>query len=131
MQKIVIAGSASLQEKVLQWKKYWEEQGATVLAYPNSIPKDSFINDYPKVFTDFFKSITETDTLFIMNENKNGLKGYIGAETFAEMCFAVVQNQIFNKKIEIILLQIPDEKVQSFMEVNLWLQLGWIKIMDK
>ena len=65
-----------------------------------------------------------------MNEDKNGIKGYIGAESFAELCFGVVQNFIYNKNIEIIILQMPDEKVQSYQEIVLWLKLGWIKLYN-
>ncbi|MCD4704858.1 hypothetical protein K8R66_02155, partial [bacterium] len=87
--------------------------------------------DYPQVHKNFFQNITEADVLFIMNEDKNNISGYLGAETFAEMCFGVAQNLIYNKNIEIILLQMPDSKVQSYDEVKLWLKLGWIKLLQK
>ena len=127
-QKVVIAGSASLQERSQFWKKYWEDKGYLVIDHPNLIPKETFLEDYPKVYKDFFKNIVESDILFIMNEDKNDIKGYIGAESFAEMCFGVAQNLIYNKNIEVILLQMPEEKVQSYDEVQLWLKLGWIKL---
>lgn len=66
-----------------------------------------------------------------MNEDKNDIKGYVGAESFAEMCFGVAQNLIYNKNIEVMLLKMPDEKVQSYNEVQLWLKLGWIKLYRK
>jgi len=44
------------------------------------------------------------------------------------MCFGVSQNLIYNKNIEIIILKMPDKKVQSYDEINLWLKLGWIKL---
>ncbi len=127
MKKIVIAGSASLQEKILYWKKTWEDQGFEVIAYPLAIPEENFLERYPTVHVDFFKKITEADILFIMNEDKNGVEGYIGAESFAEMCFGVSQNLIYQKNLEIILLKMPDDKTQSYNEVSLWLKLGWIK----
>ena len=130
MKKIAIAGSASLQEKIKYWKKYWEDNKYIVIDYPSLIPKDSFLKEYPRVYKDFFKNIEETDTLFIMNENKNNITGYIGAATFAEMCFGVAQNVIHSKNIEVILLQIPDKKVQSYDEISLWLKLGWIKLLN-
>lgn len=129
-QKVVIAGSASLQEKVLQWRKFWTDHHYQILAYPEAIPADSFMTDYPKVFRHFFQQIESTDVFFLMNENKNGINGYIGAESFAELAFAVSQNQINNKHLEIIILQMPDPKVQSFQEINLWLQMGWIKLLS-
>jgi len=128
IKKLVIAGSASLQEKVQYWKKYWENLGYEVIDYPSPISKENFLEDYPKVHTDFFKNITKANTLFIMNEDKNDIIGYLGAESFAEMCFGVAQNLLHNKNLEIMLLQMPSEKVQSYEEMLLWLKLGWIKL---
>lgn len=129
--KIVIAGSASLQEKIQYWKKFWEDQGYCVLDYPAPISKKNFLAEYPQVHTDFFKNITQADVLFIMNEDKNNVIGYLGAESFAEMCFGVAQNLLYAKKLEILLLQIPNERVQSYGEIMLWLKLGWVKLYKK
>jgi hypothetical protein len=128
MKKAVIAGSATLQEKVQYWKKVWEDKGYLVSSYPSPIPKETFLEEYPKAHTQFFKNITEANILFVMNEDKNGIVGYLGAESFAEMCFGVAQNLINNKNIEVILLQMPDKRVQSYDEIILWLKLGWIKL---
>lgn len=129
--RVVIAGSASLPEKIQSWKKYWEDRGYCVTDYPVPINKENFLTEYPKVHTDFFQKITEADILFVMNEDKNGIVGYLGAESFAEMCFGVAQNLIYNKNIEVIILQKPSQRVQSYDEVILWLQLGWIKLFRK
>ncbi len=126
--KVVIAGSASLQKKVLFWKKYWEDKGCFVVDYPSPVPEKTFLEEYPQVHKDFFKNIIESDILFVMNEDKNNIKGYLGAESFAEMCFGVVQNLIYNKNIEVMLLQMPERNVQSYDEIILWLKLGWIKV---
>jgi len=126
--KVVIAGSASLQEKVLYWKEFWENQGYCVTDYSAPINKENFLEEYPKVHTDFFRNITEADILFVMNEDKNGITGYLGAESFAEMCFAVAQNLIHNKNMEVMLLKMPEKSVQSYDEIVLWLKLGWIKL---
>lgn len=63
-----------------------------------------------------------------MNEDKNGITGYIGAETFAEMAFGVTQKVVYGKDLEILLLKRPGENVFSFSEIELWLKLGWIKL---
>lgn len=126
--KVVIAGSASLQEKSEFWKRYWEGMGCCVTDCPQPINKENFLEEYPEVYKVFFKNITEADTLFIMNEDRKGIVGYLGAESFAEMCFGVAQNLVYNKKLEIILLQKPGERVQSHEEITLWLKLGWIKL---
>lgn len=128
MKKVVIVGSASLQDKIQYWKKFWEDKGFSVINYPISISKETFLEEYPKIHMDFFKNINETDILFVMNDDKDGIVGYLGAESFAEICFGVAQNLIYNKNIEVILLQMPDKRVQSYDEVNLWLKLNWIKL---
>jgi hypothetical protein len=128
--KVVIAGSASLQEKIQYWKKLWEDNGYFVINYPSPISSESFLVEYPRVHTDFFKNITETDILFVMNEDKNGIVGYLGAESFAETCFGVAQNLVNDKNIKVILLQMPEERVQSYEEISLWLKLGWIKLYN-
>lgn len=128
--KIVIAGSASLQSEVMKWKSYWDNS-SEVIAYPQAIPKETFLQDYPNVHKEFFASIEKADVLFVMNENKKGIVGYIGAETFAEIVFGIAQNSLHNKHIEVILLQMPETKVQSFEEIELWLKLGWIQLFNK
>jgi len=126
--KVVIVSSVSLQEKIEYWKNFWEHKNFKVINRPSLIEKDQFIKKYPKIYKDFFKSIVETDILFVLNEDQKGVKGYLGAESFAEMCFAVAQNLINNKKIEIILLKKPSKEVQSYKEICLWLKLNWISL---
>ncbi len=128
MKRVVIAGSVSLQEKIQYWKKIWEDKGYTVTGYPLPISKENFLEEYPKVHSDFFKNIVEADVLFVMNEDKGGIVGYIGAESFAEMCFGVTQNLVYGKNIEVILFQMPEKGVQSYDEIALWLKLDWIKL---
>lgn len=128
--KLVIVGSVSLQEKSSWWKDHWENAGFEVTNYPSLIPDETFLQEYPRVYKKFFKDLEEADTVFVMNEDKNGVEGYIGAESFAELCFAVTQNVIHGKKIEILLLKMPEEKVQSYKEIELWLKLGWIKLLS-
>jgi len=128
MKKVVIAGSVSLQEKIVFWKKFWEDEGYYVTDYPKKIKDENFLEEYPNVHKNFFKSITEADILFVMNGDKNGIAGYLGAESFGEMCFGVVQNLVYNKKLEVVLLQQPSQNVQSYEEIILWLKLGWIRL---
>ncbi|MBO5095434.1 MAG: hypothetical protein J6B98_00965 [Bacilli bacterium] len=131
MKKIVIAGSAKLQDKVNYWKDKFEKENYQVLDYPKEIDKCSFIDVYPDVHKEFFEKITKTDILFIMNEDKNSIDGYIGAETFAELTFGLSQNLLYGKNIELLILKMPDEKVSCYNEIKLWLELGWIKIYNK
>lgn len=131
MKKVVIVWSSSLQEKFHYRKQFWENKGYSIINYPIPIPKETFLEEYPEVHINFYKDITQTDILFVMNEDKNGIIGYIGAESFGEMCFGLSQNLLYNKNIEIILLQLPENKVQCYEEINLRIHLNWIKILNK
>lgn len=129
--KVVIAGSVNLKKEIEQWVEWWGNKGFLVTNYPKVINRDNFVALYPEVHKDFFKDISEADIVFIANEDKNGIEGYIGAETFAELAFAVSQNLVYGKNIEVVLAKMPSEKVQSIDEIKLYLDLGWIKIIDK
>ena len=72
MQKVVIVGSAKLQNDINYWKQKFSDNNYEVLDYPTEIKKEKFMELYPNVHKDFFENITKTDILFIMNEDKNG-----------------------------------------------------------
>ncbi len=127
MKKVVIAGSAKLQKDINYWKQKFSDDNYVVLDYPKAIEKEKFMELYPSVHKEFFENITKTDVLFIMNEDKNGKIGYIGAETFAELAFGLAQKLVYNKKIELVILKMPDRNIQCYEEINLWLKLGWIR----
>lgn len=130
MKKVVIAGSASLQDEIMKWREYWENQeNHLVINYPVPIEKENFANEYPKVHKEFFESILKADILFIANEDKKGIQGYIGAEVFAELVYGLMQNFLSNHKVEVILAKMPSSDVQSFEEVELWMELGWIRVL--
>ena len=128
--KVVIAGSASLQNEVSKWKRYWsEKENHVVIDFPLAIKSKDFTKIYPNVHKNFFRNILKADILFIANEDKKGISGYIGAEVFAELVYGMMQNLISKQKIKIILAKNPSSKVQSFEEIKLWLKLGWIKVL--
>ena len=128
MKKVVIAGSSKLQDKINMWRNKFIELGYNVIDYPEEIDDDNFMNLYPDIHKTFFKNITNTDILFIMNEDKDNIEGYIGAESYAELTFGLAQNLIYNKNIELIVYKMPCKNVQCYDEVKLWLDLGWIKL---
>ena len=129
---VVIAGSTSLQNETLKWKNYWNsKENHAVIDFPLAIKDKNFIKVYPEVHKKFFRNILKADILFIANEDKNGTRGYIGAEVFAELVYGLMQNLISGQEIKIILAKMSSQKVQSFEEIKLWLQLGWIKIFKK
>ncbi len=131
MKKIVIAGSSKLQDKVNYWVEYFENKNYKVLDYPKAIDKVQFIKLYPNIHKEFFENMTKTDILFIMNEDKNSVIGYIGAETYAELTFGLAQNLVYGKNIELIILKMPSREVQCYDEIKIWLELGWIKLYNE
>ena len=131
MKKVVIAGSAKLQQEIQNWRKFFINKGYEVLDYPKKIDETKFMEVYPNVHKEFFENITKTDMLFIMNEDKNGKSGYIGAESFAELTFGLAQKLVYNKNIELVVLKMPSKDVQCYEEIDLWLKLGWISFYEK
>ncbi len=125
--KVVIAGSSKLQDEIKKWIEYWNnKEGYSVLDYPKAIPQDGFDSLYPDIHKDFFKNITESDILFVANGNKNGIDGYIGYETFAELGFALAQKLVNGKDIKLVLANMPSKEVGCYDEIVLWQKLGWI-----
>ena len=131
MKKIVIAGSAKLQKEANSWLNFFSKKDYEILDYPKSIEKHRFMELYPNILNEFLQNIVKTDVLFIMNEDKNGIVGYIGYETYAELLFGLTQKLIYNKDIELIVLKMPSRDVGCYDEINLWLELGWIKLFEE
>ena len=130
MKKVVIAGSAKLQDKINSWKLFFQNNICEIVDYPKPIAEEKFLELYPNIHKNFFENIIKTDILFIMNEDKNGVEGYIGAESYAELTFGLAQNLVYNKNIDLIILKMPSNKVQCYDEIKLWLEIGWIKLFD-
>lgn len=128
MKKIVIVGSAKLQNDIKYWKQKFSNDNYLVLDYPKVIEKEKFMEVYPDVHRAFFENITKTDALFVMNEDKDGKAGYIGAESFAELAFGLAQKLLYGKNIDLIVLKMPSKEVQCYEEIDLWLKLGWIRL---
>lgn len=128
MKKITISGSAKLQDKINNWRDYFKKLEYEILDYPKPIDSKYFMELYPEIHRKYFENISNSDILFIMNEDKNGIEGYIGAETYAELAYAVTQNLNYGKNIDVVLLKMPSNKIQCYDEIKLWLELGWIKL---
>ena len=131
MKKIVISGSSKLQDKVNYWLEYFKNKNYIILDYPKLIKQENYEKELPEVYEHFYSSLENTDIYFLMNEEKNGIKGYIGASAIAELTYVVILNLIHNKNIEIYILNIPSEDVSSYDEVKFWLDMGWIKLFNK
>lgn len=127
MKKVVISGSGKLQEELITWKKYFEQNGYEVIDYPKQVSKEILKDAYKN----FYESLEKTDVLFLMNEERKGIKGYIGPSSMAEVVYTIMLNQIHNKKIEIYILNMPSKEVICYDEIKLFLENGWIKIYEK
>lgn len=126
--KIVISASASQTEAIEKWIKYWGGEGCEIANYPIGISEEDFVDIYPKVHKDFYRSLFECDIHFIANEDKNGIVGYIGAGVFAELSFSLGLNFSRDKKIDICILKIPDTKSFFCEDIKRWVDLGWVKL---
>ena len=131
MKKIVISGSSKLQDKVNYWLNHFKNKEYQILDYPKLVSLDNYEDELPKIYKDFYSALENTDVYFLMNEEKNGIKGYIGPNSFAELTYVVILNLIHNKNIDIYILNMPSEEVSSYDEVKFWLDQGWIKIYER
>ena len=130
MTKLVISGSAALQDELSALTNELNNS-YEIIDLPKIIPQSNFNELYKKIHKDYLTNITNTDIFLLFNADKNDIEGYIGAESYAELCFAVAQNLIYKKDIQIYIYKMPSSKVQCYNEIVLWLNLGWIKIWNK
>lgn len=131
MKKIVISGSSKLQDKINYYLNYFKDRGFEILDYPKKVEEENLMIDLPKIYNDFYTALENTDVFFLMNEEKNGIEGYIGASAIAELTYVVILNLIHDKNIEIYILNMPSKDVSSYDEVKFWLDIGWIKLYNE
>lgn len=111
--KIAICASISMRDDIIRVKQELEALGHIVdipegIKNPTLFNRENFsekTND--KIQHDLIRKhynvIKENDAILVVNSDKNGIKGYIGGNTFLEMGFAF----ILNKKI-FCLNQLPN-----------------------
>ena len=126
MEKIVISGSAKLQDRI----EYWIEKfkNCEILDYPKLVLKENYKEELPLIYKNFYSNIEKTDIFFLMNEEKNGIKGYIGPSGMSELNYAVILNLIHNKNIKIYILNMPDKSLSCYDEIKNFLDMGWIEL---
>lgn len=78
------------------------------------------------MFRAFYERLAGCDALFVMNEDRDDVVGYVGAATFGELSYAVARNACGHKPIEIVVLQPVGDDVHGCEEIRLWKDLGWI-----
>ena len=131
MKKIVISGSSKLQNEVNYWLDYFKNKNYEILAYPIYVKQEEYQKELSEVYKEFYTAIEHTDEFFLMNEEKNGIKGYIRSSAIAELTYAVILNLIHNKNIDIYILNMPSKEISAYEEVKFWLDMGWIKLFNK
>ncbi|MBO0452408.1 hypothetical protein [Candidatus Enterococcus murrayae] len=124
--KAIISGSTVFQEDYLQLQKDFKDKGVDVIDYPRF--SQNLTAEYPQILTSFFKNIEAADIFFLFNQDKNGVSGRIGAASFSELTYCLMQNLIHNKKIKIILFKEPSKENFCFDEVSLWLENEWVEV---
>lgn len=131
MKKVVISGSTSLQKNIAVWKKHFEDGGYDVIALPE-LWEDTknFKSQLTELYTYFYDAIDKCDVFFLMNENKNGIQGYVGANCTAELIYAVTQNLRKNRGMDIYIAQLPGEDVAAYDEIMSYLRVGWIQLYE-
>lgn len=127
MKKIVISGSSKLQSKLNYWRKYFKDNNYKILDFPKIVGRSELKDTY----TNFYKNIDICDILFVMNEEKDGIEGYIGPNTFSELTYAIMRNQNHNSNIKIYLLNMPSSNVACFNEIKFFLSNNWISLFFK
>ena len=116
--KIAICSSISMYKEILRVEKELENKGHTV-DVPEGIKNSTLVGRESvsektnhKIKHDlirkYYEVIKKNDAILVVNIEKNGIKGYIGGNTFLEMGFAF----ILNKKIY-CLYQLPELSYSS------------------
>lgn len=111
--KIVICASMSAIEKIIEVQNELVSLGHAVVA-PENLDRHLAKTFSSKESTDekikddlikkYFEKIKENDAVLVLNLDKNGVKNYIGGNTFLEMGFAYVLGKkiyLFNEIPEI------------------------------
>ncbi len=127
--KVVVSGSVKLGQKIEDFIDSIKDE-YEVLDYPCAIDEKNFLDEYKNVHKEFYRNIENADVLILFNEDKNGVEGYIGSAGFAEVSYAVTLNQLHNFNIQIFIYKMPSKSVPCFDEINMWLTLGWIKLLN-
>jgi hypothetical protein len=102
--KIGVVGSMHFTEKMLEARDRLIEMGheafVTSLAPPHVDKSDEEKETLKKhqqmhedAIRDFWREMQGADAILVMNFDRNGIKNYIGGNTFLEMGFAHVLNQ--------------------------------------
>lgn len=116
--KITLCHSVSFMDYARRLTKELKEKGHEVLTAPYTerstedlekmlSDRENYINNMkPKFIREHFDNILSSDSVLVINLDKNGIKNYIGGSTFAEIMFA-----FYNKKKIFILNTLPEKSM--------------------
>lgn len=121
--KIVICGSMSMHVKMFEVKSSLELMGHDVVMpgtdnINEELDKDgnsvesAHIKIRDDLIRDYYEKIKKSDAVLVVNENRKGLEGYIGGNTFLEIGFA----HVLRKKLYI--LNRYSDQLSYFDEIN-------------
>lgn len=128
--KLVICASAKFYKEAQEWKNKLENMGYSVIRTIQSIDENS-IDQYKQTHKDHYSKMSGCDIVLVLNLEKRGISGYIGASVFAEIAFAIGLNLVFNKNIQILLVNPLPKESPYIDELTKWEKLGWIKQFSK
>lgn len=124
--KVVVSGSLKFSKDIENIVLALKESGNEVLDFARSDGRA-----YKQVLIDFYSSIDNTDILIVANKDKNGIKGYIGNSVFSEINYAVLNNTMRSKNIDIYLLNDIDKNNTCYDEIKYFLDNNMIKILGE
>jgi hypothetical protein len=127
MRKIVIASSAKFYKEVLELKEKLENMDYNVIDYPKNI-NVNIEDEYKQAYERFYESLSKTDDLILFNLDKNGIEGYIGYESFAELSYLVVKKIQEDNNHKIYIYKMPSKEVGCYDEIKHFLELGYIEL---
>ena len=127
MRKIIIASSAKFYKEVLELKQELEDSGYNVIDYTKNI-NVNIEKEYKEAYERFYESLSRTDDLILLNLDKNGIEGYIGYESFAELSNLIVKKIKENSNHKIYIYKMPSKEVGCYDEINHFLKLGYIEL---
>lgn len=127
MRKTVIVGSAKFYKEALEMKKELENKDYNVIDYPKNINVNNE-EEYKQAYEKFYECLSKTDDLILLNLDKNGIEGYIGYESFAELSNLVVKKIQEDNNHKIYIYKMPSKEVGCYDEIKHFLELGYIEL---
>ena len=127
--KVVIGASSTFHKEVEALINALRKAGFEVLATVSS-PLANPVQEYPKVHKEFFEALNKAQVYLVVNLEKHGVPGYIGAGVFLEIGYVVTNNVLGKSNIKVVLVNPPRSKCAQD-ELDLWYKLGWYEVINK